>query len=179
MKQYLTGEKIKLRPATMQDREHIFLWLTKSNLTQEMMGPPNYPDSKIPTWKKFINDYRDYYFDGSPLNGQCFIIEHNGQEIGQINHNKIDTLSKTTDLDIWLSDRKHTGKGFGPDAINCLCNYLHKKYGCNKFVISPSGRNLRAIRSYEKAGFVMTDEKPEASEMDYNDNVILIKTIDI
>ena len=121
MKQYLTREKIKLRPATIQDREKIFLWLTKSNLTKEMMGPPYYPDSKIPTWDEFINDYYEYYFNGShPLKGQCFIIEHNGQEIGQINHNEIDTLSNTTDLDIWLSDKKHTGKGIGTDAINIL-----------------------------------------------------------
>jgi diamine N-acetyltransferase len=179
MKEYLTGEKIKLRPATILDRENIFLWLTKSNLTKEMMGPPKYPDSKIPTWDEFINDFYEYYFNGShPLKGQCFIIEHKGQEIGQINHNEINLIEKSADLDIWLNDEAHGGKGYGTEAIKVMCNYLNKEFGCRKILLSPSKRNLRAIKSYEKAGFVMTGIKPDSNKMDYEDNVILVKTIE-
>ncbi|NQU86163.1 MAG: GNAT family N-acetyltransferase [Mariniphaga sp.] len=178
MKHYLTGEKIMLKPATVQDREKIFLWLTKSNLTKEMMGPPNYPDSKIPSWEEFKNDYAEYYFDGSqPMNGQCFIIQVEGEDIGQINHNAIDNKNKVTDLDIWLSDAKYTGKGIGTGAIQLMCEYLGKKYGCRQIKISPSKRNEKAIRAYKKAGFVMTDIVPDKSELDYEDNVVLVKNI--
>ncbi len=48
MKHELTGKKVLLKRATIHDREKIFLWLTGLNLTKELMGLPNYPDSKIP-----------------------------------------------------------------------------------------------------------------------------------
>jgi RimJ/RimL family protein N-acetyltransferase len=178
MNEYLIGENVKLRPAIILDREKVFQWLTNSNLTKEMIGPPNFPDHKIPIWDEFINDYYDFYFDGSqPLKGQCFIILQNEQEIGQINHNKIDLVDKSADIDIWLSDRVNAGKGFGTEAIKIMCNYLNKKFGCKKIIMAPSKRNTRAIKSYEKAGFVLSDEKPDPSEADYKDTVILIKTI--
>lgn len=171
------SDSIKLRPANLHDKRKVFEWLTNSNLTKEMMGPPNYPDSRIPTWDEFDNDYTDHYFDGSnPMKGQCFIIEVAGCNVGQINHNAIDCIKNTTDLDIWLSDKKHTGKGIGTEAIQLMCEYLRERYGCKQILISPSKRNKNAIRAYEKAGFVLTDIVLEESQMDYTDNVVLVKT---
>jgi RimJ/RimL family protein N-acetyltransferase len=172
----MIGHRIKIRPATLSDKRNVFEWLTNSNLTKEMMGPPNYPDSKIPTWDEFNNDYADHYFDGSdPMNGQCFIIQFEGYDVGQINYNKIDNVKKVTDLDIWLCDLKYTGKGIGTAAIKVMCECLAERFGCEQIVISPSKRNKNAIKSYEKAGFVMTDIELDESDRDYEDNVVLIK----
>lgn len=142
------------------------------------MGPPDYPDSKIPSWEEFKNDYAEYYFNGSqPMKGQCFIIQFEEEDIGQINHNVIDSENNITDLDIWLCDSKYTGRGIGTEAIQLMCKYLKQEYGCKEIKISPSRRNKRAIRSYEKAGFVMTDLVIDKSEMDYDDNIVLVKNI--
>jgi len=174
----IIGKKVILRPTTLADRRPIFEWLTNSDLTKLMMGPPTYPDSTIPTWKEFIKDYKEYFFDGSePLLGRCFIIELNFESIGQINHDKIYETDKSTELDIWLKSSKFINKGYGSDAIKTLCDYLNQNFGCKKFLISPSSRNLAAIRAYQKAGFIMTDEIPDRSLSDYDDTVILIKTI--
>ena len=176
MKELLVGEKIKIRPATQYDKRKVFEWLTNSNLTKEMMGLPNYPDAKIPTWDEFDNDYTDRYFNGSePKKGQCFIILEDGNEVGQINYNAIDNVKKATDLDIWLSDLKYTGKGIGTGAIKLMCEYLYEKFGCEQIIMSPSKRNKKAIKAYEKAGFIMTDIELDESEKDYEDNVVLIK----
>jgi RimJ/RimL family protein N-acetyltransferase len=169
---------LTLRPATLQDKGKIFNWLTNSNLTGEMLGPPNFPEIPIPTWKEFDNDYLDHYFDGSqPFKGQCFIIIYDGQEIGQINYNEIDTASKSTELDIWLADREFTGKGHGTEAIKLLCNYLDKHLECKTFYIAPSRRNPNAIKSYKKAGFVETDIIPDYFTPDYDDTVVMMKTL--
>lgn len=178
MNESIFGEKIKLRPATPQDKRKVFDWLTNSNLTKEMMGLPNFPDSKIPTWDEFDNDYLDHYFDASPpLKGRCFIISEKENEVGQINYNAIDKVKKCTDLDIWLSDIKYTGRGIGTEAILLLCQYLNERFDCEQFIMSPSKRNKNAIKSYQKAGFVMTDIELDESEMDYDDNVVMIKTM--
>lgn len=171
------GKAIILRPATPQDRKPIFDWLTNSDLTSQMMGPPTYPDSRIPTWEEFIADYREYFFDNSqPLSGRCFVIEVNSEPVGQINHDKIYPPDNTTELDIWLKNSRYTGKGYGTDAIITLCDYLAKTSGCQRFLISPSRRNINAIKAYKKAGFIETDLAIDPAMADYNDAVVMIKS---
>lgn len=176
MNELIIGQKINLRPADIKDKRKVFEWLTNSNLTKEMMGYPDYPDARIPTWDEFNNDYLDYYFDGSkPLLGRCFIILEADEEVGQINYNAVNNENKSTDLDIWLNDAKYTGKGVGTEAIVLLCGYLYKKFACKQIIMSPSARNKKAIKSYEKAGFVLTDLELDEAEKDYDDNIVMIK----
>ncbi|MCF8358456.1 MAG: GNAT family N-acetyltransferase [Prolixibacteraceae bacterium] len=178
MKYIKIRDNIKIRAAYPDDKKRVFDWLTKSNLTKEMMGPPNYPDSKIPSWKEFFIDYPDCYFNGkNPLKGQSFIIEAYGEDVGHLNHNEINGKNRETYLDIWLCDKKYTGKGIGTVALILMCEYLGEKYGCKRVLISPSKRNKNAIRAYEKAGFVMTDIQLDKSEMDYDDNVVFVKIL--
>jgi len=178
MDELIIGEKINIRPTTIKDKRKVFEWLTNSNLTKEMMGLPYYPDAIIPTWEEFDKDYFDSYFDGSnPIKGRCFIILEKGNEVGQINYNAIDKDKKNTDLDIWLSDFKYTGRGIGTEAILLLCGYLNKRFDCEQIIMSPSKRNKSAIKSYEKAGFVMTDIELDETEKDYKDNVVMIKNM--
>jgi diamine N-acetyltransferase len=175
----IKGECISLRPATVHDREAIFNWRTSSDLTRFMLGAPNFPDNPIPSWEEFTKDYQDYFFDGSkPFLGRCFIIEANDLPVGQVNHDKIHPDDhNSTELDIWLSESKHTSKGYGTDALVTLCNHLHTSYDCTKFIIAPSKRNIWALKSYLKAGFQPSDEQPVDFYPDYYDTVLMVKKI--
>lgn len=173
----LQSNVLTLRPATIQDKERVYQWLTQSDLTREMLGPPYFPDNPIPTWEEFNNDYVDHYFDDAhSVKGRCFIIIFEGQEIGQINYNEIDTNTKSTEIDIWLAERKYTGKGLGTEAIKILCSYLESQLSCETIYIAPSRRNIAAITAYRKAGFVEVNHSPANFVADYEDTVILAKT---
>lgn len=50
------------------------------------------------------------------------------------------------------------GNGFGTDALTTLGNYLNREMGISKLIIAPSAKNKRAVRSYEKSGFIKTDK---------------------
>ena len=179
MNSHIKGQFITLRPATFEDRKPIYEWLTNSDSTPFVMGPPDFLDHPIPTWEEFIDDYKDYFFDGSqPTLGRCFVIQVDNNAIGQINHDKIHPEDHSTEIDIWLSDGKHTNKGYGTDALSTLCDYLHQKFGCKKFIIAPSRRNSRAVKSYQKAGFQETTSIPPDFSPDYDDTVVMMKRID-
>ena len=170
---------IALRPATLADKRAVFEWLAHSDLTHQMLGPPVFPDNLPPTWEEFNNDYFDWFFEGSkPLQGSCFIILFNGEPVGQINYNDIDTTNQCTELDIWLSHSKHTGKGYGTHAIILLCHYLKETFDLKRIYIGPSQRNVNAIRAYEKVGFVETSVWPEHFIPDYHDTVVLVKELE-
>ena len=178
MEKGLATNILTLKAATLQDRRNIYIWLAHSNLTRDMLGAPNFPEIPIPTWEEFNEDYKAYYFDGSrPLKGQCFIITLNGEELGQINHNEIDPITQSTEIDIWMADLKFTGKGFGGEALRLLCEYLNQNFGCNTIYIAPSKRNLKAIRAYTKAGFNETKNLPINFVPDYEDSVIMVKKL--
>jgi RimJ/RimL family protein N-acetyltransferase len=50
-------------------------------------------------------------------------------------------------------------------------------------MMQPSARNARALRAYEKAGFVKTDSTPEKIKiecggLDHHDSVLMIRQMD-
>lgn len=107
----------------------------------------------------------------------------NDTPIGQVTYNDIDQNKHRTELDIWMSCEANCGKGYGPDALKTLCDYLLRTYGITQFLIQTSERNQRAIRAYEKAGFQLLNLSPAEMEveygdpLDYVDSLLFIKRI--
>lgn len=178
MADIIKGKIITLRPATPGDRREIYEWLAHSDLTSQMMGPPDFPDSPVPDWEDFRIEYPEYFFDGSrPALGRCFVIEVHSEAVGQINHDMIDDTDHSTWLDIWMKSSAYTNKGYGSDAIDTLCNYLVDTFRCKKIFIAPSARNHAAIRAYEKAGFKRTSLRLPPEMSDYKDDLVMVKII--
>ncbi|HEX7847841.1 MAG TPA: GNAT family protein, partial [Chitinophagaceae bacterium] len=165
----IQGEAIILRPATLNDRLPVYQWLAKSDLTSLMLGPPTFHDHPVPSWEEFQDDYKEYFFDGSaPYRGRSFIIEYNDEAVGHVNYSDIQLDENPTELDIWLSEKRNTSKGYGTDALLTLCEYLHDHMGCQKFLLAPSKRNIWAVKAYLKAGFQPSDERPDGFVPDYH-----------
>jgi diamine N-acetyltransferase len=180
----IIGNNIELIPARESDREKIYTWLAKSNITPCIMGQPDYPDHPIPTWDEFCNDYATSFFNASgDGKGRNYIITIHGEEIGTIGYDLLDKQRDRVLLDIWMRAEKFCGHGFGSDALTTLCNYIHKRYGITNFVISPSARNKRAIAAYKKAGFKYVkilhreEQIDEFGQAEYDDNILMVKRL--
>ena len=180
----IIGNKIKLIPAQETDREKIYNWLCKSDLTSSIMGPTKYPEYPIPTWEEFCNEYPLSFFNASGDGiGRVFIIIANHNEVGTIGYDLLDKGRNRVVLDIWMKAEQYCGHGYGSDALNALSVYIHENYGITDFLISPSERNKRAVAAYKKAGFkyVKTMDKKEQEKefglSEYNDNILMIKRL--
>lgn len=87
-----------------------------------------------------------------------------------------------------MNREANCGKGFGTDAILALGEYLNQTLDIRELIMRPSVKNVRAITSYEKAGFQQTDLCPDTYLLDkyisvYGDgdygaggSVLLVKT---
>ena len=53
----ISGERVTLRPATMEERRDVYSWMAESDATRAMMGPPLYPEVPVDTWEEFVEDY--------------------------------------------------------------------------------------------------------------------------
>lgn len=180
----LNGKRIKLLPAQASDRKKVYDWLTQSDLTPAMMGPPKYPDHHVPRWEEFCSDYTLAFFSSEGNGkGRNYIIWANDEEVGTIGYDLLDKGFDRVVLDIWLRAESYCGKGYGSDALETLCSFLHRKYGITNFIISPSLRNQRAIAAYKKAGFecskilTKTEQKELFGTTEYDDNVLMTKKL--
>ncbi len=79
-----------------------------------------------------------------------------GEMIGHISLREIATAQQAR-LGIGLSPN-HTGKGYGTEALHTFLPYYFEVLHFERMVLDVAATNLRAIRSYEKAGFHRSGE---------------------
>jgi len=63
----------------------------------------------------------------------------------------------TLGVDIIIGRPDLLGKGLGSEAVRAFCAMLFAQ-GVPRLIIDPDASNLRAVRAYEKAGFVRFDQ---------------------
>lgn len=181
---YIYGQAVRLRPAVLADRRQIFEAGARSELTDTLLGHPSQDHTPLLSYEEFCDDYKLHYFDDSgPERGRCFVIEVDGQALGQVNYNEIDRTKDRTELDIWMFGEQHCGQGYGSEALGLLCDYLSRELDVDGFLILPSASNPRAIRAYEKAGFIRTTLTNEQAliaygSMDNIDTVYMTRNIE-
>jgi RimJ/RimL family protein N-acetyltransferase len=183
----IRGQRVVLRPATISEMRTIYDWFACSDITSSMVGPPRFPEKEIPTWDQFQSGYESelHYFDNSaPELGRCYMILSDDEPIGQVTYNDIEERcgQRRVELDIWMRSEADCGHGNGADALDTLCRYLSDRWEVREFMVQPSARNPRAIRTYEKLGFqrlgVSLDSARELwGPSDYHDSVYMVKTL--
>lgn len=67
---------------------------------------------------------------------------------------------------IGIGERSDWGKGFGTDAMRVILRYAFTELNLYRVSLDALGSNARAIRSYEKCGFVHEGELREAARYD-------------
>src|SRR4030095_7904523 len=182
----IPGAKVTLQRANITDRARVYEWLIGSDLTPTMMGGAMFPDRPIPAMDEFSARYPNFYFDGTrPYGGRMFVMAVGKQDIGCISHGAIDLANDVAELDIWLSERKLAGRGYGAEAPVGLCDWLQTNYGVNRFLVRPSRRNVKALRAMRRAGFRETDlpasdiiAKLSLPEGRYADEFLLLRILD-
>lgn len=140
---------VDLRPAEPKDRRNVFDWLVDA-----YAGPFFCTEVAPPTWEEFCTDYQDFFFDGSaPDKGQVFIITQGKNDTGAVSYDARFHGAKEAEIDIWLAREDLCSQGLGREALKQLMVLLRESLGLKRLIISPCGKNARAVRAYEKSGF--------------------------
>lgn len=151
---------ISLRHATLDDKRKSYEWLCLSDTTSSHMGAPDYPENPIFTWEEFQEAFEDFYYtEEQKEQGAVMIAKHNDEEIGCLCYACFHLQPNSAELDIWFKSESVCGKGYGSKALKELIDYLHSTLNIKKFIIRPSEKNIRAVKSYEKAGFTRVTDK--------------------
>jgi RimJ/RimL family protein N-acetyltransferase len=180
-----TGSKVALRHAEPADRERVYEWYARSDLTPSFLGPPLYPDHPVPGFEAFCDEYLPYYFDGTrPFDGRALIIQADGADIGFLGFGPIGLLHDVVEIDLWFGARALCGNGRGAEALGLTCAWMQATFGIDRFLMRPSRRNVHALRAIRRAGFRETDlaaaqviKQLQLPPGDYSDEVLLFRTL--
>ncbi len=75
------------------------------------------------------------------------------RSIGTVFLRGVDKVNGSGVVGIFIGDRRYIGKGYGTDALNALVDFGFGELRLERIELEVFDYNLRAIRSYEKAGF--------------------------
>lgn len=75
--------------------------------------------------------------------------------IGRVEWEHLDRHNRSAEVMILIGDPAYWGHGFGTDALVALLGYLFRVQGLHRIGLSVLSWNERAIRSYQKVGFVV------------------------
>ncbi len=115
-------------------------------------------DSEIPRLasKKQIQEWIEKDLIRDPYRDFLFIIHtlKDDRPVGFIGLEGISWTHGDCFVFIALGERETWGKGYGTDAMRVILRYAFTELNLHRVSLDVFGYNPRAIRSYEKAGFV-------------------------
>ena len=146
---FLRGERIYLRPPTIDDAARIFHWERDDEVWHY---DPHRPFSQ--SMAEFLPIFERNYVNGNGRQFWFIIEDENHIPIGTITYFNLDYRSGQVEIGLGLGDKNRWGKGYGPEAIRTLVHYLFTLPGSARVYAETATANRPARRAFAKAHFV-------------------------
>jgi RimJ/RimL family protein N-acetyltransferase len=164
----INGKRVTLRALKRDDSGKVLDWINNPEL--KYLTGTVFPVSEIEHEKWFENKIREKF-------NKIFGIEEQSTKrlIGVAGLNNTDLINRNTDLYIYIGDGNQWGKGLGTDAVKTLVSFVFNELNLHRISLVVFSYNKRAIRSYEKVGFVSEGIMRESLYKDgkYHDKILM------
>jgi RimJ/RimL family protein N-acetyltransferase len=142
------GKLVRLRAREPEDEPRYHRWLNDADVTEHLVM--RYPVSHA-FERQWLED------DGGPTYEKAgFAIETrvDGQHVGSITLRDGAPELRTAILGIFIGEKSSWGGGYGTDAMRTICRFGFEVMNLHRIELDVYAENLRAVRVYEKVGFV-------------------------
>lgn len=167
----LIGERIKLVPTKREYVEFYLKWINDPEITQYLvMFRPMTKEMEENWYDNLTTRENDFLF--------AIVIPINIKEeklIGNCGIHQVNWKDRIGLLGIMIGEKDYWGKGYGTDAVGLLLDYGFNTLNLNRIELLVHDFNERAIKCYEKLGFVKEGSKRQAVFIngDYHDTFIM------
>lgn len=139
--------RIYLRLMTNEDTDNIIRWRNKEEVRENFIYQKPFTKAGHENWIKTMID------TGKAV--QMMIVLADGDRpIGSVYLRDIDMEHKKAEYGIFIGEPDCFSKGYGTEAAELMTEYAFSRLGLHKIMLRVYADNVRAIKSYEKAGFV-------------------------
>ena len=146
----ILGERVRLRAAERADLSQFVLWLNdpEVRLGLEMFLPFSLAEEE--RWYERMLE--------APAAEHVLVIEANDDDvwkaIGTCGLHNIDWRSRSAEAGISIGDKTCWNRGYGTEVMRVLLRHGFDTLNLNRVYLKVYSNNVRAVRCYEKAGFV-------------------------
>lgn len=148
----IRGSKVRLVPADESMLERFLDWISDTD-NRHLIGGTAYPISRG-SEAEFLRVRQAI----SWKDGAFFAIEAMDSDtpvlIGSVELRQFHAEARLCDVGIMVGDPAYRGGGYGTEAMRLACRFAFDEMGVERVGLSTLEFNARAIRSYEKVGFV-------------------------
>jgi len=147
----LTGTLTALRPMTEADQTKFCVWLQNDEL-RSLIDDPRQPglEDQMKWFKRVQQPDRKFF---------SIVTVPEGILIGNCGFVDIDAARQEATLRITIGNPDYVGKGLGTEAVQLLVSYGFGTMSLKHIILKVLDTNVRAIRTYEKAGFTKASEE--------------------
>lgn len=141
---------VYLRPLDLADLDRTFRWHSDPGLYEMLVSPFRYVSrTSEEEWLR-----KKMQFSNTEIQLAICLTEGN-QHIGNIHLRNIAWVSRTAETGVFIGEAEHWSKGYGQQAMRLLLRHAFNDLGLLRVWLTVFDDNLRAIRSYEKCGFIV------------------------
>lgn len=145
---FLRGRRIDLRAFKREDLDAYRRWLDDSRVTEFLeMGWRPTRDSDLEAWWKLANESSDSVVF-------AIVESKRGRCVGTCGLYAISATARRAQFNILIGEPEAWDKGYGTEALGLLVDYGFGVLNLNSIQLGVNADNRRAVRSYEKSGFV-------------------------
>jgi RimJ/RimL family protein N-acetyltransferase len=164
----LQGKTILLRPIVKQDAAAM-LESTQDEESNRLTGTQaTFTKEQIEKWCESLATQEGRI--------DCAIMSREtGEYLGEVVLNQIDEINRSANFRIALRGSKYYSKGIGTEAAKLMLEYGFNVLKLHRIDLEVFAFNPRAIRVYEKLGFVSEGVRREVLLMDgqYHDAIVM------
>ena len=162
------GERIRFRGVERDDIPTFVKWLNDPEVIQGILVHNPISQADEENWfERMITRPPDEHVFGI----EARIPGDKGNQetwklIGTYAFDGIDWRTHSAEFGIMIGDKSYWNKGYGTEAVRLLCQHGFKTLNLNRIYLHVFETNPRAIRAYEKAGFVLEGTERQAEFKD-------------
>ncbi|MDM9384936.1 GNAT family N-acetyltransferase [Chlorogloeopsis sp. ULAP01] len=176
------GISIHLMQEDIHDYQLMAKWLTDEKVLEFYEGRDNpFPLERIiETYQPLVRGYDPvvpclFYYQNIPIG---YIQYYSVNDLPETDRQKycLENTDFIYGIDLFIGESTCWNKGIGTKVVSGIVDYLFEQLQAVKVVIDPDVKNIRAIRCYEKCGFIKVKLLPkhELHEGKYQDNWLMV-----
>ena len=135
--------RITLRAITVEDTDLILRWRNSESVRKNFLFRQKLTREAHLNWLHQKEAYQFIILDAS-----------DDKPLGSVYLRDFDSANRKAEFGIYLGEESARGKGVGTEAARLILSFAFERLELNRVFLRVISTNLRAIRSYEKAGFI-------------------------
>lgn len=169
----IMGDRVRLRAIQKDDLPLFTRWLNDPEVQQGLM---HYLPFSIHDEEDWFEQTRKRPQDERPMTIEI-ITEKGWLPVGDCGLFNYNWRVRSAEFGIFIGAKEYWDQGYGTDVVNLILKHGFGTLNLNRISLDVFDNNPRAIRTYEKTGFILEGRKRQAHYHDGKHIDILLMSI--